>query len=1194
MKNLTRIFILVLCLLQYTINVQAENQVAIDPTLFYRVAVEINNADDMDMLVESGVDLVCGAQSDVRNGKDVMILEVSGSRLEEIQSRNLSVEILIQDLTTYLTERAKEWLPIEIEMLEAEKAEANYIARFGQEQGCQEIDFIAPSNFHLDKTYIGILRYDDILEELDSMFMLFPNLITSKASAHPTLLTHQGNQIHYVKISDNPTVNEVNEPDVLYTALHHGNEPMSMMNQIYYMWYLLENYGSDPDITALVDRTEMYFIPVVNPDGYRRNETNPATANGGGMHRKNGHDWNGDGVLNYALEGVDINRNYDYKWASVPGGSSSDPDHDRFQGAAAFSEPESQIIKYFTENHDFITAFNCHSNGNTIVRPFGDETQTNPDETLYEEMCEHMCWHNSYYYGTTPEIYYATDGEAGDWMYDTEDVMSFTPEVSIEKWPDTSSIVIDCKKMMRPNLMLAYSASNYGILNDLSSYSLNSLNPSLDFSVQHLSPVDGAFTITISSSNPMVSSIDLPVLNTNTLSNIEYEYLSTTIQLDCGITSGTVLEFDITLNNGTHDIYSTTIQKVYKSQLLYSEDGNSVSQWQTTGSWNSTDSEAYTGSSSFTDSPNGTMSTASSTLTSGTLNLSGYANPKLDYYTKWDIYKFIDYVQLEISVNGGNWIPVCSRNIKSAHAYNWLWSHPNFGDNPAGNQRNADVEKVYDGLQQSWVREEIDLTSFLPLTGPRSIQIRFVAEAADATFAKDGIYIDDISIYCDPAPSAAVIHRESFENGWGLFNSSSNDAVRTSFFATDGSYSARLRDNSGALSAIETDPLDLSAENKVVVSFDYHPKGFENNENFFLEVARNGTGYTAVGTWSKDVHFENDITQSASVKINGPFSSNAKIRLRSDASDNTDRVLIDNILISSALCDDNDPCTINDVLDETCTCAGVDYDFDGDGECLADDPNDYNACVPTACTDCPQQYYTDFQNGWDIWIDGGSQCDIVNVAGTMALNLIGNSSSSVATTQALNLSGMGLATVDFIYATHSFEANEDFFLEYSADGTNFVVVKQFIQGVHFVNGEIITEHIEISDGDFNLNDNSVLRFRASASDNQDFLYIDNISINACNISWPKLAEKEETPFTSNVYPNPAQIGQSFFIETNNSEGKMAIELINNRGQQLMIQHSDLDNSSTEISTDGLSPGTYYIRVYHSKGVDLKKVLILGR
>ncbi len=106
---------------------------------------------------------------------------------------------------------------------------------------------------------------------LDSMALLYPNLITVKQAISP-INSIQGRPIYYVKISDNPNVDEP-EPEVLYTALHHSREPASLSQLIFFMWYLLENHSTDPDVQFLVNNTELYFIPCVNPDGYEYNKT---------------------------------------------------------------------------------------------------------------------------------------------------------------------------------------------------------------------------------------------------------------------------------------------------------------------------------------------------------------------------------------------------------------------------------------------------------------------------------------------------------------------------------------------------------------------------------------------------------------------------------------------------------------------------------------------------------------------------------------------------------------------------------------------------------------------------------------------------------------------------------------------------------------------------------------------------------
>ena len=141
----------------------------------------------------------------------------------------------------------------------------------------------------------GYYTLAEVIEELDSMKLLFPNLLSTKLSIGTSI---EGRPIYMVKISNNPNVNE-DEPELLYTALHHAREPEGMMQMIFYMYYLLENYGTNPEVTCLVDNREIFFIPVVNPDGYEYNrQTNP---NGGGMWRKNRRN-NGGGIY-----GVDLN-----------------------------------------------------------------------------------------------------------------------------------------------------------------------------------------------------------------------------------------------------------------------------------------------------------------------------------------------------------------------------------------------------------------------------------------------------------------------------------------------------------------------------------------------------------------------------------------------------------------------------------------------------------------------------------------------------------------------------------------------------------------------------------------------------------------------------------------------------------------------------------------------------------------------
>ena len=96
-----------------------------------------------------------------------------------------------------------------------------------------------------------------------------------------------------VKISDNADTDE-DEPEALFDGVHHAREPGTYTAMLYAMWYMLENYGTDAEATYLINNRELYFVPVVNVDGFLHNQQN--SPSGGGMWRLNRRD-NGDGSI---------------------------------------------------------------------------------------------------------------------------------------------------------------------------------------------------------------------------------------------------------------------------------------------------------------------------------------------------------------------------------------------------------------------------------------------------------------------------------------------------------------------------------------------------------------------------------------------------------------------------------------------------------------------------------------------------------------------------------------------------------------------------------------------------------------------------------------------------------------------------------------------------------------------------------
>ncbi|NIN00829.1 MAG: hypothetical protein GTO24_22930, partial [candidate division Zixibacteria bacterium] len=110
----------------------------------------------------------------------------------------------------------------------------------------------------------GYHTYSEVMVALDSMHALYPSITTAKMDIGHSL---EDSVIWAFKISDNPEVDE-NEPEVFYNSLIHAREPAGMEVLLYFMWHLLDNYGTDSLATYLVDNRELWFVPVVNPEGY--------------------------------------------------------------------------------------------------------------------------------------------------------------------------------------------------------------------------------------------------------------------------------------------------------------------------------------------------------------------------------------------------------------------------------------------------------------------------------------------------------------------------------------------------------------------------------------------------------------------------------------------------------------------------------------------------------------------------------------------------------------------------------------------------------------------------------------------------------------------------------------------------------------------------------------------------------------
>ena len=560
----------------------------------------------------------------------------------------------------------------------------------------------------------GFLKYSEVAAKLDSMRLQYPNLISVKFSIGATV---ESRQIWTVRVTKNPDA-PTGRPEVWYHSMIHAREPESMEHMIYFMYWLFENYNIDPLATYILNNRELYFTPVLNPDGYVYNETtNPA---GGGLWRKNRKN-------NGGSFGVDLNRNYGlYQyWNAANGGSSTSPSSDTYRGTSPFSEPETQAAMNFVNSRNISAILGAHTYGNYLIKPWAwqDPTPT-PDDNKFSEYLIDMTKYNHYTIGTPSQtVGYTTRGSSDDWYYNDSvhsphRIMAMTPETGLTGfWPTQSEIIPLAEGMLFTNQYMAMigGAYVYPVSSNFNK-TLYTAGESGTLKIKFKNKgVASASNVKIECSTPSYYlNIPITFYNYAGLSSFQSDSSTFGFILSPAVPVNSALPVNITFRQDTSIVYQETkyILTGNGSITLADSAENGFTKWTSGTGWAVTSTQSHTPNNSFTDSPSGNyVNNANNSMTLNVpLNISAAPVTFLSFWHKYNTEAGYDYCYVEVSSNNGT-----------------TWQTVN----------------SYNGVLSAWTLQSFDITSYANSSSQMKVRFRL---QSDAGVVADGWYVDDIKI----------------------------------------------------------------------------------------------------------------------------------------------------------------------------------------------------------------------------------------------------------------------------------------------------------------------------------------------------------------------------------------------------------------------------------------------------------------
>lgn len=283
--------------------------------------------------------------------------------------------------------------------------------------------------------------FDEMTAELENLTAAHPNILRMESLGK----TYEGRDLWAVKLSDNVSREEA-EPNITIMGGIHAGEIIGVEVALYILNSLVENYTTNSTIGWYVNSTQIWFVPMLNPDGH--------------VYYEQGNQWRKNRRPNPGgTYGVDLNRNFGHLWGLE---ASHNPPDDDYCGPYAFSENETQAVDKLVRDHPPKITLSYHAYGQYILYPWGNTINQEPVDPRLSQIAWNMSFampEGRRYLPMFAREMYAASGDTDDYFYMNLSILPFTIELTTSNRPLDSAVPGICADNYGPVLyVLNYTA----------------------------------------------------------------------------------------------------------------------------------------------------------------------------------------------------------------------------------------------------------------------------------------------------------------------------------------------------------------------------------------------------------------------------------------------------------------------------------------------------------------------------------------------------------------------------------------------------------------------------------------------------------------------------------------------------------------------------------------------------------------